>query len=60
MKTTPNTTAGTPANKSFTRHFPTVARILMGVPLVIFGLNAFFNFIPPPSTPLPEGAMAFA
>ncbi|HEY4247016.1 MAG TPA: DoxX family membrane protein [Lacunisphaera sp.] len=60
MKTTPTTTAGTAANKSFTRHFPTVARILMGVPLVIFGLNAFFNFIPQPTTPLPEGAAAFA
>jgi hypothetical protein len=32
----------------------------MGLPLAIFGLNAFLNFIPPPSTPLPEGAAAFA
>ncbi len=32
----------------------------MGVPLVIFGLNAFFDFIPQPTTPLPEGAAAFA
>jgi hypothetical protein len=46
--------------KPFTRHFPAVARILMGLPLVVFGLNAFLNFIPPPSTPLPEGAAAFA
>jgi len=60
MKTNPTTNSGAGPNKSFTRHFPTVARILMGIPLVIFGLNAFFNFIPPPSTPLPEGAMAFA
>src|SRR4051812_7722772 len=48
------------AAKSFTRHFPTVARILMGLPLVVFGLNGFLNFIPPPPTPLPEGAAAFA
>jgi len=46
--------------KSFTRHFPTIARILLGLPLFIFGLNLFLNFIPQPKTPLPEGAMAFA
>jgi len=50
----------TGANKSFTRHFPTVGRILLGLPLFIFGLNAFFNFIPQPKTPMPEGAVAFA
>ncbi len=44
--------------KSVTRHFPTVARILMGLPLIVFGLNGFFNFIPAPQTPLPEGAAA--
>lgn len=38
----------------------TVVRILLGLPLVIFGLNAFLNFIPQPTTPLPEGAAAFA
>jgi hypothetical protein len=27
---------------------------------IIFGLNGFFNFIPPPTTPLPEKAAAFA
>jgi hypothetical protein len=32
----------------------------MGLPLFVFGLNGFLNFIPQPSTPLPEGAMAFA
>ena len=46
--------------KSFTRHFPTIARFLMGLPLVVFGLNGFFNFIPPPTTPMPDGAAAFA
>jgi putative oxidoreductase len=45
--------------KSFARHLPTVARILMGLPLVVFGLNAFFNFIPQPTTPMAEGAAAF-
>ena len=51
--------ASTLKAKSFTRFFPTVARILMGVPLFVFGLNGFLNFIPAPTTPLPEGAMAF-
>jgi putative oxidoreductase len=50
-----------PGNKAkpFTRHFPAIARILLGLPLLVFGLNGFLNFIPPPSTPLPEGALAF-
>ena len=48
------------ATKSFTRHFPTIARILLGLPLAVFGLNGFLNFIPAPETPLPEGAMAFS
>ncbi len=50
----------TPMKPSFTRHLPAIARVLLGLPLVIFGLNAFLNFIPQPTTPLPEGAMAFA
>jgi hypothetical protein len=44
----------------FARHIPTIARILLGLPLFIFGLNGFFNFIPQPETPLPPKAMAFA
>ncbi len=50
---------GGTTKKSFARFFPPIARILMGLPLVIFGLNAFLNFIPPPKTPMPEGATAF-
>lgn len=49
-----------PASKSFTRFLPAVGRILLGLPMSIFGLNSFLNFIPPPSTPLPPGAVAFA
>lgn len=48
------------ATKRITRHLPAIARIVMGLPLVIFGLNGFLNFIPPPPTALPEKAMAFA
>jgi hypothetical protein len=42
------------------RRAPTIARILMGLPLIVFGLNGFLNFIPQPATPLAEGAAAFA
>jgi len=52
-------TAASRETKSVTRFFPAIARILLGLPLVVFGLNGFLNFIPPPSTPLPEGATAF-
>lgn len=46
--------------KPFARHVPTVVRILLGLPLFIFGLNGFFNFIPQPEVAMPENAMAFA
>lgn len=46
--------------KSFTRFLPAVGRILLGLPMVIFGLNGFLNFIPPPPTPLAPGAAAFS
>lgn len=48
------------APKRATFYLAVIARLLMGLPLVLFGLNGFLNFIPPPSTPLPEKAMAFA
>ena len=37
----------------------TVARYLLGLIYLIFGLNGFLNFIPAPPN-MPEGAMAFA
>ncbi|CAM2847916.1 DoxX family protein [Rariglobus hedericola] len=42
------------------RILPVVARWLLGLPLVVFGLNLFFNFIPQPEVQLPEKAAAFA
>ena len=42
------------------RRITTVARILLGLPLFIFGLNMFFNFIPQPKMELPPGAVAFS
>jgi uncharacterized membrane protein YphA (DoxX/SURF4 family) len=46
--------------KSFARFFPHIARVLMGLMFLVFGLNGFLNFIPQPKTPMPEGAAAFA
>ena len=46
--------------KSFARRLPTIARILMGLAFTVFGLNGFLHFIPQPSKPMPEGAVAFA
>lgn len=61
-----NTTAYTSPNSApvasrgkISRIAVIVVRILLGLPLTIFGLNAFLNFIPQPEVQLPEGAMAF-
>jgi hypothetical protein len=48
------------ASPALTRYLPTVGRILLGAPMVIFGLNCFLNFIPPPHTQLSAGATAFS
>lgn len=37
----------------------TIARILLGLVFLVFGLNGFLNFIPPPKSGMSEGAMAF-
>lgn len=62
MSNTPNLDTPTRAasDRRWTRYLPVVGRILLGLPMVIFGLNGFLNFIPPPPTPLPAGAAAFA
>lgn len=44
--------------RSFTRFFPAIARVLMGLIFFVFGLNGFLNFIPQPKEAIPEGAMA--
>jgi uncharacterized membrane protein YphA (DoxX/SURF4 family) len=46
--------------KSFTRHIPSIARIIMGLMFFVFGLNGFLNFIPQPKDAMPEAATAFA
>jgi len=66
MTTTPNTEASTSPGaeshqpKTSRRRLPAVARLLMGLLFVVFGLNGFLHFIPEPKTPMPEGAKAFA
>src|SRR5258708_6112954 len=44
------TNTGTEAvpNKSFTRFFPHIARVLLGLLFLVFGLNGFLNFMPMP------------
>lgn len=45
--------------KSFARHIPTAARVLLGLLFFASGLAGLLNVTPQPSTPLPEGAAAF-
>ena len=55
------TTAASAPNKSFARHLPTVARVLLGLMFFVFGLNGFLNFIPtPPPESMPAGLVAFS
>ena len=42
------------------RYLVHTARILMGIAFFVFGLNGFLQFMPPPKTPMPEGAVAFS
>lgn len=58
--TIPTTGLEDRATKSLTRFLPAIGRVLLGLPMVIFGLNGFFNFIPPPEAPLAPGAAAFS
>lgn len=44
---------------SFVRWSTHASRILMGLLFLVTGLNGFLNFLPQPSEPMPEGALAF-
>jgi hypothetical protein len=58
--TTIRSTKTEPRNaKSFARHLPTAARVLMGLIFFVMGLNGFLNFLPQPPTPIPGDAVAF-
>lgn len=41
------------------KYIPIIVRILLGLALTVFGLNAFLNFIPQPETPFSERAAVF-
>lgn len=58
IPTTAVPTLTTPKARALTRHAATVARCALGLLFFVFGLNGFFNFIPPPSAPIPAGAMS--
>lgn len=51
-----NETTPPAEGKSFTRHIPTIIRILLGLMFLIFGLNGFLNFMPPPKD-MPQDIM---
>jgi uncharacterized membrane protein YphA (DoxX/SURF4 family) len=40
------------------RFLPAIARILMGLAFLVFGLNGFLNFIPQPKEAMPPGVVA--
>lgn len=46
--------------KSAARYLPPIARGLMGLMFLVFGLNGFLHFIPEPKNGMPEAAGAFA
>ena len=53
-----STTTTAVPTRSIARHAPTVARFVLGSLFFVFGLNGFLNFIPPPTEPMPEGAVS--
>jgi hypothetical protein len=50
--------ATTVTSRSLLRHAPATARVVLGLAFFVFGLNGFLSFIPPPTEPMPEGAVA--
>lgn len=56
----PTSATTTARPKSFTRFIPAIVRVLMGLFLLVMGLNGLFNFLPQPKVEMAPGAMAFA
>jgi uncharacterized membrane protein YphA (DoxX/SURF4 family) len=50
----------TAAPRSITRHAAAAARVLLGLVFFVCGLDGFLHFLPQPTEPPSEGAMAFA
>ena len=56
----PNPVAIRSSDATALRRATTVAGVLLGIVLFVFGLNGFLNFIPqPPPAAVPAGAAAF-
>jgi uncharacterized membrane protein YphA (DoxX/SURF4 family) len=45
--------------RAIASYLPTTARILLGLVFFMTGLNGFLDFLPHPTTPLPEKAVVF-
>lgn len=52
-------TTFTSKRRPIARHLVTAARILTGLSFLVFGLDGFLQFIPKPTSGIPEGALAF-
>lgn len=57
---TPSSDTATVASRRWTRYLPAVGRILLGLPMIVFGLNSFLNFIAPPPGGIAPAAEAFS
>jgi hypothetical protein len=66
MSLTATATTVEPTAITKRRSFPvarssrTAGRVLLGLLFLVTGLNGFFDFLPRPTEPMPEQAMAFA
>lgn len=60
MTTLAITPVAAPSTRSIARHTATAARILLGLVFFVFGLDGFLHFIPQPTEPMSDSAMAFA
>lgn len=54
------TPAPTASARGLARHFPAIARILLGLIFFVFGLMGLLHREPPPKDAMPEAAMTFA
>ena len=53
-------TAESTPTRSYARHLPTIARVLLGLMFFVFGLMGLLHREPPPKDAMPEAAMTFA
>ncbi len=57
---TPTLPTSASAPRAIPRHLATAARILLGLVFFVCGLDGFLHFLPQPTEPPSEGAMALA